>query len=250
MSRALVGLAVCGALACGDTAVPSGGGDGAAPDAARDTAALDATAPDRGDGARGDGTLPVDAASDPGGPDRAPDRSGPAPGPECTGNASACRLHSDCCTCIGLGPGESPPACHIQTCFADACTTLGVQDAACAAGRCVAGFTCDPAQVACDALPPPCPPGQVASVRNGCWGSCVPARECLSVGSCAACAAGDLCVGFSALRRPQYSCVPAPPACGGDATCSCFGPTVCTGIFRTCSPGPAPAAVTCSCIAC
>jgi hypothetical protein len=40
------------------------------------------------------------------------------------------------------------------------------------------GADCDVRDVACDALPPRCPAGQVPSQRGLCWGPCVPVSSC------------------------------------------------------------------------
>lgn len=34
-------------------------------------------------------------------------------------------------------------------------------------------YDCNPYHVVCDALPPPCPGGEVRTVQSGCWGECV-----------------------------------------------------------------------------
>lgn len=44
--------------------------------------------------------------------------------------------------------------------------------------ECCFGWRCDPSTVACNALPPTCPAGYVASVNYGCWGPCVPRGNC------------------------------------------------------------------------
>ncbi len=85
---------------------------------------------------------------------------GALPQPECK-TADECTLHSDCCNCIALAPGESPPPCTIPTCFVDTCTSMGVSltdGAQCNAGRCGVGFDCDQSHVLCLAPTPLCDP--------------------------------------------------------------------------------------------
>jgi len=159
-------------------------------------------------------------------------------GPQCTTDAAPCALVNDCCSCMATGPGEPAPPCDVPECFVDTCTGEGLaqpQEAHCAAGQCVAGFVCDGTKVACNSLPPDCADGYVASVQGACWGGCVPATECLSVGSCADCTGGLVCVANETMLGYEYHCVLAPPGCAGTPSCACMGGAVCAGTYHLCS---------------
>jgi hypothetical protein len=107
-----------------------------------------------------------------------------------------CQLVSDCCACQAIPRGEKPASCDPnRSCVMTVCAQYrGVDRARCSAGRCVLGFNCDPGAVGCKRPPPLCPAGQVPQVVNNCYGECVDARQCATVGSCAACRSTDLCV--------------------------------------------------------
>lgn len=137
----------------------------------------------------------------------------------------------------------------MQTCIQTSCSALGLPKSAvtsCVAGRCVAGFECDWSKVICAQAPPSCPPGQTAAVTNGCFGSCVPAGECRTVGGCAQCTGGLACVVEQAQLSSTH-CVDVPPPCS-KADCACFGPSVCTGSFDLCNEGTGE--IDCSCPTC
>jgi len=176
-------------------------------------------------------------------------------GVECVDD-SQCKLFSDCCTCAALGPGEpEPPGCDAP-CKQNSCEAHGVTSgkAKCVAGQCIVGYECRPTQVFCNAMPPPCPPGEVPSVLGGCWGACVPAVQCAGVSSCTECA-GPLttCVVYD-LQGGDVSggphCVGVPKGCEGSPTCSCMGASVCVSPFSACSDLSGVPGMSCSCPNC
>ncbi len=172
-------------------------------------------------------------------------------GPECTKNED-CKLFDDCCTCAAFGPGEPPPTPCPAACIQSKCSELGFKGkaASCVAGRCIVGFDCDASKVLCKSLLN-CPPGQAPTVEGTCWGTCVPASDCLSVKDCATCAAGSQpCVNYDAQTGPTHHCVDAPAGCGDDSTCACLGPSVCLPPFATCSDLSGVKGVNCSCPNC
>jgi hypothetical protein len=171
------------------------------------------------------------------------------PAPECA-DSSTCTLHTDCCNCVALAPGESPPPCGLTECFVTACTARGITEAdlACSAGRCTV-YACETDGVACMSPPPSCADGEVPSVHGLCWGSCVPATECVSIDDCAACdGVGQFCAQYVSRGGPTTYCVERPESCGDTATCACVGDSVCVGIFDSCSDDGGE--LTCSCPTC
>jgi hypothetical protein len=162
---------------------------------------------------------------------------GALPQPECK-TADDCTLYSDCCSCIALAPGESPPTCNIPTCFVNTCTAMGVSSAdgaQCNAGRCGVGFDCDQSHVLCNAPTPSCAPPTVPSVRGACWGPCVPAQDCSYVSSCADCDKQYYaCVYYDAWTHTAH-CVDVPGACANDITCACMSQSVCVSPFDACT---------------
>lgn len=171
---------------------------------------------------------------------------GPVASPECQLDAD-CQLVSDCCVCDAIPTSERPDACA-KDCLIDSCTSLGLPaktTPSCVAGQCVAGFDCDWAQTTCDAAPPDCPEGMTASVVDGCYGACVPATECVSVGGCDQCDGGLACVLKEALPV-QVHCVDPAPCSTND--CACLGPAVCAPSSEVCSEDAG--GVTCSCLDC
>lgn len=169
---------------------------------------------------------------------------------QCTEDAE-CKLLNDCCSCVGLGPGEAAPPCELEECLLPECESkqLGSFIPQCQAGQCVAGFECDQNKAACDSLPPNCPAGETATVVGLCWGPCVRATECSTVASCDQCGAGRACVKWITKLGPQIHCVDLPSSCGEQPSCECMGAAVCTGAFDTCSVDP-QGAISCSCPAC
>ena len=169
---------------------------------------------------------------------------------QCTDD-SQCTLVNDCCSCVGLGPGETAPPCDIQQCLIPTCESkqLPGNSAQCQAGQCVAGFECDHNKALCDSIPPSCGPGETASVKGACWGPCVPATECATVGSCDQCGAGQACVKWTTQIGLKIHCVDLPSSCNGKASCECIGAAVCTDPYDTCS-ADGQGAISCSCPQC
>lgn len=175
----------------------------------------------------------------------------PSAAPECA-SAEECTLHTDCCNCLALAPGEDPPPCDRTECFVTTCTPRGItdDDVVCAAGRCAAGYDCDESRVACLAPTPICPAGEVPSVSGLCWGPCVPADECAYVTDCARCdGATHFCATYVQRSGPVRYCVRRFDACGGIADCACEGPGVCVGPFDACAEEEESGPV-CSCPVC
>ncbi len=178
--------------------------------------------------------------------------AGPVASPECT-QPGDCTLHSDCCECLALAPGETPPPCNIPTCFVDTCTSWGVdptQPLLCAVGHCSVGMNCDHDQVACMMPTPVCDPGFIPSVSGMCWGPCVRASECAFVPSCSQCdPAHYLCVAESAWVETTY-CVELPTQCAQNMTCACLSDAVCRPPFDVCTDLPAANEIQCVCPTC
>ncbi len=171
--------------------------------------------------------------------------------PECTQD-SDCKLWTDCCTCIGLAPGETPPTSCPQTCLQSTCDAMGVKSASCVAGRCVAGFDCDSAQVTCKMAVPKCPSGQVPRVQGSCYtGECVPADECSYVNGCSVCNANGLsCALYVTQIGNRAHCVTIPKQCGGNGTCSCLGSSVCVAPYKNCTDFSGVKGLSCDCPNC
>ena len=171
--------------------------------------------------------------------------------PECK-EASDCKVFEDCCSCEGIPKSANPGICKLG-CTTKKCGVLGVSstEVSCIAGRCVVGFDCNTTGVVCLGIPPKCPAGEVPQVKGSCWtGACVPTTECKDVTGCADCDSQSACVTYIAKPGPKHHCVDVPLACGGNASCSCFGPSVCTGNFNTCTDLSGVKGVTCGCPTC
>ena len=171
---------------------------------------------------------------------------------ECTKD-SDCALLSDCCECRAYVVGEAVAECSLP-CTVNTCVSMGLpftHEAKCIAGQCAVGFNCNPSDALCDSLPPECKPGMSNSVRNGCWGPCVPASDCESVPSCKDCDPnGFLCISNDAHTSTKH-CVAIPPACEKQRTCSCLGDAVCIGAFDICIDGaPGSNEIHCGCPSC
>ena len=82
---------------------------------------------------------------------------------------------NDCYTCHVYTDAASPATCDIE-CKISKCETLriGVDEIACIAGRCVFSRSCDWTTANCKVVPPDCPTGETASVKDGCYGPCLP----------------------------------------------------------------------------
>lgn len=235
-------LAACGGEGSGTGGSGTGGNTGGS-----------GTGGNTGGATGGSGTGGATGGTSTGGMSTGGSTGGSATGgaPQCTPGDNKCTLVNDCCNCLAIGPGETAPTCDIPECFADACSASGLpqpQEPQCQAGQCVAGYVCDPALAACDQLPPTCPAGQVPSVNGACWGGCVPATECTSVGGCDACTNGLVCVENESLGGPDFHCVAPNPGCNGTPTCACMGAAVCVGAFDICSESGA--GLLCSCPNC
>jgi hypothetical protein len=105
--------------------------------------------------------------------------------------AADCKLVSDCCSCEAIPIGATGRPCSL-VCIQSRCAALQLPQGAvdCVAGRCVAGFACDPSQVTCRVAPPSCAAGEIPSINasGNCYtGACVPASECTGVAGCGAC---------------------------------------------------------------
>ena len=168
--------------------------------------------------------------------------------PECR-DPGQCRLYSDCCTCVALGPDDpAPEPCPVD-CALDQCTELGVTRAVCAGGECSAGFDCT-GRVTCPAAPVVCGQGQVPSVVRGCWGPCVPFEQCGFVQDCGQCrAAGRACVTFGGSFTEATACAPIPESCGSKPSCACMDDLVCATNFP-CSDRSDGAGIVCNCLTC
>jgi hypothetical protein len=130
---------------------------------------------------------------------------------------------SDCCRCEGVPKGADQQFCDL-VCITDACSALaiGPDEVTCAHGRCVIDRSCDAADATCNSVPEACPNGQVRSVtEGGCWGGCLPPRECREVTDCASCGEGDVCV-ENQTQLFSTSCVRPEPSCTKGNYCECL----------------------------
>jgi eight-cysteine-cluster-containing protein len=131
------------------------------------------------------------------------------PKPVCMPDYTECSTDADCERIYGV-PG---------TCINGYCQLAPVET------------NCDARFVACDALPPECPPGLVPSVVGMCWGPCVKPETCAMMFCdmnypCPApfeclylmnCASNDPnCLGAGVCN---YIAPPPPPGCSSDADC-------------------------------
>lgn len=199
-------------------------------------------------------TAPEPSTGEPGttstGPDTTgtgTDDTGVVPGP-CASDDD-CKLKSDCCECAGVPADDDAPICDLE-CDQSLCDQLGVKQAVCRFGVCITErLACDPVKVACDALPPKCPDGQVATVEGACWsGQCAPGEFCDVVPDCSLCAEGWMCVHFESQLPTDPRCEPVPAECDG-VDCDCAGTFVCTDAFDVCAAKPGDELV-CSCPVC
>ncbi len=136
-------------------------------------------------------------------------------GGSCVSAPEICTAHVDpVCGCDGVT--------YSNSCRAKAASVSVVSLGACPAPACGDG-----SQLVCRRAEPVCPPGQVAEIVNGCYGSCVDSTTCNPV-SCGGfgggtCAAGSFC---------NYD---VPAACG-----SFDAPGTCTEIPQVCTQQYAP----------
>lgn len=168
---------------------------------------------------------------------------------ECEKDAD-CKLHDDCCTCAGI-PGDLDPVVCDEECKQSKCSELGVDKAVCRLGVCeTERLSCDQIKVACDALPPVCPEGQLPTTTPACWtGKCVPAEFCDVVPDCTFCPDNKLCVVNIAFGPSQATCEPIPAGCSDDPDCACAGDLVCLEPFGFCAEQDGPV-IHCECINC
>lgn len=168
---------------------------------------------------------------------------------ECSKDAD-CKLQEDCCVCNGIPLDLNPVACDME-CKQSKCSELGVDQAVCRLGVCeTERLSCDQVKVACDALPPACPEGQLPTTTPACWtGKCVPAEFCDVIPDCSFCPDGHLCVQNIARGPNQPTCEPLPPGCGPDPDCACAGDLVCQDPFTLCVEQDGPV-LHCECINC
>lgn len=142
-------------------------------------------------------------------------------GAECV-TADDCVRVTDCCSCTAEPKNTGRPMCDLA-CTEDACFALGItpEEVTCAYGRCVFDRSCDGSESTCTALPPSCTGGTIPSVKDGCWGPCLPPTECRTVPSCDACtAAGAACV-RNELQVLSIGCVD-PGDCEKGNLCECL----------------------------
>jgi hypothetical protein len=199
------------------------------------------------DPATGSTTIPVDPSStgesatgsttDASSSGGSSEDTGATPGGACMTDKD-CALHNDCCDCFGIKAGDPDPICK-KGCDKPTCDVLGIDQAVCRFGVCgTERINCDSSKILCDALPPQCPPNQVAGVtENGsCWtGQCVAALSCNFVPDCSACPDDSMCVQKVAKPMSLPTCEPIPLECDGQVDCKCAGTFVCTGNFNICN---------------
>lgn len=168
---------------------------------------------------------------------------------ECEKDAD-CKLHDDCCSCDGIPIDLDPVVCDAE-CKQSRCSELGVDKAVCRLGTCeTERLSCNQAVVACDALPPECPEGQLPTTTPACWtGKCVPAEFCDVVPACSFCSQSQLCVQNIAFGPSEVVCEPIPAGCSDDPDCACAGDLVCHEPFTLCVEQPGPV-INCECINC
>jgi len=169
--------------------------------------------------------------------------AGTGSGAECR-TAADCVLVSDCCACRAEPKGAQVASCP-ATCAVDACAANEIQanEVTCAFDRCVLTRSCDTTRVACLADPAECPPGTIRSVRDACWGPCLPPTECRRVAACSSCGAGSVCVRQQVTGGTDIGCVTPAPDCRAGNYCGCL--EACPGACVE-----ADAGVTCICGGC
>ena len=123
-----------------------------------------------------------------------------------------CRDRPDPSTCAVI---DSAPVCGCDgTTYQNECYAAAAGQSAVSSGPCGGTVDCNPDHVACDAIAPPCPEGQVRSVSGGCWGECVDRDRC-APGDCrsAGCATGYSCEACLTPDGAAYACIPEGAAC-------------------------------------
>jgi hypothetical protein len=162
--------------------------------------------------------------------------SGTRFGAECR-TAADCVLVSDCCACRAEPKGAQVATC-LATCAVDACAAIQIEarEVTCTLDRCVLARTCDTRAVNCLADPASCPPGTVHSVRDRCWGPCLPPTECNHVAACSSCGAESVCVREQVTGGIAFGCVTPAPDCRAGNYCGCL--EACPGLCAERDGGP------------
>ncbi|WAS93616.1 hypothetical protein [Nannocystis punicea] len=159
-----------------------------------------------------------------------------------------CKLHDDCCSCYGIPNDQTDPICKAE-CEQTQCEQIGIDEAKCVLGQCTTEKVDCSSEVACDSLPPDCPPGTLPGIADACWsGACVPAVSCDKVPDCESCPDSYMCVAYLNVLKNDLICLPLPVACDGQASCDCAG-EACTGSFDLCT-GSGDADLACDCPNC
>lgn len=147
-----------------------------------------------------------------------------------------CKLHDDCCSCYGIPNDQTDPICKSE-CEATQCEQIGIDEAKCVLGQCTTEKVDCSSEVACDSLPPDCPPGTLPGISGGCWsGACVPVSSCDKVPDCKLCPESQMCVNYPTVLGDSFTCLPLPTECNGKANCDCAG-EACTSPFDLCNEG-------------
>ncbi|MDC0722385.1 hypothetical protein [Nannocystis bainbridge] len=171
---------------------------------------------------------------------------GPGGGP-CEVDAD-CKLHDDCCSCYGIPNDQTDPICK-ALCDETQCQQIGIDEAKCVLGQCTTEKVDCSSEVACDSLPPECPPGTLPGIDGACWsGACVPAVSCDKVPDCKSCPDSLMCVQFQAFMN-EHTCLPLPTECGDKASCDCAS-EACEQPFGLCGEGNGEADLICICPNC
>jgi hypothetical protein len=161
---------------------------------------------------------------------------------------SDCILSGDCCNCTGLTPNQTPPPCSLA-CAIDQCSSMGIIQAVCYKGQCIANADCDLGHAACAAPLPACDPGKVNTVVGVCYGPCVDPTDCRYVTTCDQCRDSQICVTYAEAGYPvQMRCLDVPAACQGARTCGCLDSYACVDSYQQCSSGAQ--GLKCDCPAC
>jgi len=173
--------------------------------------------------------------------------TGPIGGGPCETDED-CKLHDDCCSCYGIPVDQNDPICKSR-CDQTQCEQNGIDQAVCVLGQCTTEKVDCSSDVACDSLPPECPPGTLPGIKEACWsGACVPAVSCDKVPDCKSCPDELLCVKNEAFVS-EHTCLPMPEECGGDASCACAD-EACAQPFGLCGEGAGDVDLTCICPNC
>lgn len=177
----------------------------------------------------------------------------PPPSMACE-DADQCVLVDNCCECAAYHVDDVVPECPMD-CEQPMCAALGIPDigVVCEGGACELEPRDCSGVVACDSLPPACPPDTLPEVGNGagggCWtGACIPVEACDPVPGCDHCDDTEACVITQTQQGSFYSCRAVPEECAGMPTCECMPPDTCEMPFDTCIDMDGQ--ITCSCPMC